>query len=107
MVVGDGQKYIAALITIDGDYFDYWKTTAGKSASATVGDLKDDPDLHAEIQKAIDDGNAAVSQAEAVRKFRVLTVEFTPESGHLTPSLKLKRNIIMKDYATDVQALYS
>ncbi|TDQ04468.1 AMP-dependent synthetase/ligase [Labedaea rhizosphaerae] len=107
MVVGDGQKYVAALITIDGEYFDYWKTTAGKAASATVADLKDDPDLHAEIQKAVDDGNAAVSQAEAVRKFRILTVEFTPESGHLTPSLKLKRNIIMKDYASDVQALYS
>ena len=107
MVVGDGQKYVAALITIDGEYFDYWKGTAGKDASATVADLRDDADLHAEIQKAIDEGNAAVSQAEAVRRFRILSDEFSPESGHLTPSLKLKRGVIMKDYAGDVQALYS
>jgi long-chain acyl-CoA synthetase len=107
LVVGDGQKYIAALITIDADYFTYWKSTAGKDANATVSDLADDPDLTAEIQKAVDEGNLAVSQAESVRKFRVLDTEFNPENGYLTPSLKLKRNIIMKDFAKEVDALYS
>ncbi|MCT2582781.1 AMP-dependent synthetase/ligase [Actinophytocola gossypii] len=107
LVVGDGQKYVAALITIDPDYFTYWKTTAGKPGSATVADLAEDPDLLAEIQQAIDDGNQAVSQAESVRRFRVLDTEFNPENGYLTPSLKLKRNVIMKDFATDVHALYN
>lgn len=107
MVVGDGQKYVAALITIDGDYFSYWKTTRGKPVGASVADLTDDPELRAEVQQAVDDGNAAVSKAESVRKFRILASEFTPENGYLTPSLKLKRNVIMKDFAGDVEALYS
>ncbi|EWC59046.1 Long-chain-fatty-acid--CoA ligase [Actinokineospora spheciospongiae] len=107
MVVGDGKKYIAALVTIDPDYFTYWKTTVGKPASATVADLVDDPQLLAEVQKAVDEGNAAVSKAESVRKFRVLATEFTPETGHLTPSLKLKRRVIMKDFGAEVDALYS
>lgn len=107
LVVGDGQKYIAALITIDQDYFSFWKSTAGKAETATVRDLVDDPDLTAEIQRAVDEGNLAVSKAESVRKFRILDTEFNPENGYLTPSLKLKRNIIMKDFAKEVEALYS
>jgi long-chain acyl-CoA synthetase len=107
LVVGDGQKYIAALITIDSDYFGYWKSTTGKDTDASVTDLASDPDLLAEIQKAVDEGNLAVSKAESVRKFRILDTEFSPENGYLTPSLKLKRNIIMKDFAGEVDALYS
>jgi long-chain acyl-CoA synthetase len=107
LVVGDGQKYIAALITIDAEYFGYWKTTVGKGAGVTVSQLADDPDLNAEIQKAVDEGNLAVSTAESVRKFRILDTEFNPENGYLTPSLKLKRNIIMKDFAKEVDSLYS
>ncbi|HVK22520.1 MAG TPA: long-chain fatty acid--CoA ligase, partial [Actinokineospora sp.] len=107
MVVGDGQKYIAALITVDPDYFTYWKTTVNKPASATVADLVDDPELVAEVQKAVDEGNAAVSTAESVRKFRILAAEFSPETGHLTPSLKLKRRVIMKDFGAEVDSLYS
>jgi len=106
-VVGDGQKYVAALITIDADYFAYWKTTAGKSDTATVSDLAEDADLLAELQRAVDEGNLAVSTAESVRRFRVLDTEFNPENGYLTPSLKLKRNVIMKDFAKEVDALYS
>ncbi|WP_018682623.1 AMP-dependent synthetase/ligase [Actinokineospora enzanensis] len=107
MVVGDGRKFIAALITVDREYFGYWKKTAGKPAEATVAELAADPDLLAEIQNAVDDGNAAVSKAESVRKFRVLATEFTPESGHLTPSLKLKRQEIMRDFKDEVEKLYS
>jgi len=107
LVVGDGQKYIAALVTIDSDYFGYWKSTTGKDSAATVRDLIDDADLNAEVQKAVDEGNLAVSKAESVRKFRILDTEFNPENGYLTPSLKLKRNIIMKDFAKEVDSLYS
>ena len=78
----------------------------GKPAGSTAASLRDDPDLLAAIQSAVDDGNAAVSKAESVRKFRVLATQFTEESGHLTPSLKLKRNVVAKDYADEVEALY-
>jgi long-chain acyl-CoA synthetase len=94
-------------VTIDADYFSYWKTTAGKTEGASVAELADDPDLNAEIQKAVDDGNLAVSTAESVRKFRILDTEFNPENGYLTPSLKLKRSVIMKDFAAEVDKLYT
>ncbi len=66
-----------------------------------------DADLRAEIQHAIDDANKAVSKAEAIKSFRILGVDFTEEGGQLTPSLKLKRAVVMKEFAADVDAIYS
>jgi len=63
--------------------------------------------LRAEIQAAIDDANRAVSQAESIRKFTVLPADWTEESGHLTPSLKLKRNVVLHDFRRDITALYA
>ena len=67
----------------------------------------EDPDVLAEMQHAVDDANKAVSKAEAIKKFRILSVDWTEESGALTPSMKLKRGVVMKEYATEVDALYS
>lgn len=58
------------------------------------------------MQRAVDDGNAAVSKAESVRKFRILPTQFTEEAGHITPSLKLKRNVVAKDFADEVESIY-
>jgi long-chain acyl-CoA synthetase len=107
MVVGDGEPFIAALITIDPDSFPMWRERAGKPADATVADLVDDADLHAEIQLAIDDANKAVSRAESIRKFVVLPEDWTEAGGQLTPSLKLKRQVVMKECADEIAALYS
>ncbi|MFJ9440686.1 AMP-dependent synthetase/ligase [Kitasatospora sp. NPDC101235] len=106
MVVGDRKPFVACLITVDPEFFPKWKELNGKPADATVADLAADPDLLAALQSAVDDGNAAVSHAEAVKKFRLLDTEFSEESGHLTPSLKLKRNVVLKDFAADVEAIY-
>jgi long-chain acyl-CoA synthetase len=107
MVVGDGRSYIACLITLDEEALGPWKQQHGKPADATTADLAQDPDLIAEIQAAVDDANKAVSRAESIRRFRVLAVDFTEHSGHLTPSLKIRRGAIMKDFAADIDALYS
>ncbi len=107
MVVGDNRPYVAALVTIDEEMLPQWKQQHGKPADATVADLKDDPDLLAEIQDAVDDANKAVSRAEAIRRFRVLTTDFTEAGGQLTPSLKLRRNVVAKECAADIEALYS
>jgi long-chain acyl-CoA synthetase len=107
MVVGDGRPFIAALITVDPEFFPTWKQLHGKPEHATVTELKDDPDLLAALQAAIDDGNAAVSHAEAVKKFRVIDTVLSEDSGHLTPSLKLKRAVVMKDFVAEVEALYA
>ncbi|GHH77972.1 long-chain-fatty-acid--CoA ligase [Kitasatospora indigofera] len=106
MVVGDRRPFIACLVTVDEDFFPRWKEINGKPATATVAELREDADLLAALQSAVDDGNAAVSHAEAVKKFRVLDTVFSEASGHLTPSLKLKRNLVLKDFAADVEALY-
>ena len=107
MVVGDNRPFIACLVTLDADALDFWKQQHGKPASATPSDLADDPELIAEVQAAVDDANKAVSRAESIRKFRILSSDFTEASGHLTPSLKVKRSVVMKDFAAEIEILYA
>jgi long-chain acyl-CoA synthetase len=107
MVIGDGKPYIACLITLDAEALEHWKQQHGRPAEATARDLADDPELLAEIQAAVDDANQAVSRAESIRKFRILDGDFTEESGHLTPSLKVRRNVVVKDFSADIEALYA
>jgi long-chain acyl-CoA synthetase len=107
IVVGDQKPFIAALVTIDEEAFPDWKGKHGKPENATVADLADDPELRSTIQEAVDEANKAVSKAEAIRSFRILAEDWTVDSGHLTPSLKVKRNVVLKDHARDVEALYS
>ncbi|GGM61445.1 long-chain acyl-CoA synthetase [Longimycelium tulufanense] len=107
MVVGDKQPFIGALITVDPEFFPAWKTQHGKPADAEVVDLIDDPDLRAEIQAAVDEANKAVSTAESIKKFRILPVDFTEAGGELTPSLKLRRNVVAKTYADQISAIYT
>jgi len=107
MVVGDGRPYIACLITIDAEALEHWKQRNGRPATASLADLADDPALVAEIQTAVDDANKAVSRAESIRRFRILRSDFTEQTGHLTPSLKVRRNVVAKDFAAEIAALYS
>jgi long-chain acyl-CoA synthetase len=106
MVVGDGRPYIACLVTLDPEALESWKRQHGKSADATVRDLAQDPELVAEVQLAVDDANKAVSRAESIRRFRILGTEFTEASGQLTPTLKLRRNVVAREFAADIEALY-
>src|SRR6202012_2352043 len=107
MVIGDGRRYVTALVTIDEEAFPAWKAKHGKPADATVADLRDSNDMIADIQAAVDDANASVSQAESIRKFRIVDGDFTQENGQLTPSLKVRRNVVAKDRAADIEALYA
>jgi len=105
-VVGDAKPYIAVLVAIDPETFAQWKADSGKPEMATVADLCDDPTLRAEIQAAVDDANKAVSKAEAIKKFAILGEDFTEAGGQLTPTLKMRRNVIMEQYAARIVALY-
>jgi long-chain acyl-CoA synthetase len=106
MVVGDAKPFIAALITIDPEAFAGWKQRNGKSAEASLGDLADDPDLTAEIDLAVKDANQAVSHAESIRKFTILPVDFTEDTGELTPTMKVKRKVVAEKFASEIEALY-
>ena len=107
MVVGDGKPFVAALITLDPEALGPWKQAHGKPADATVAALRDDPDLVADVQAAVDDANQAVSRAESIRKFRILDVDFTQEAGQLTVKLGIRRSVLLKDFGADIDALYS
>ena len=105
VVVGDGQPFIGALVTIDREAFAAWAEQHGRTGK--VAEHVDDRDLVAAVQLAVDDANAAVSQAEAIRRFVILPSEWTEEEGHLTPSLKLKRHVVLREFRAEVRALYS
>ncbi|WP_336671386.1 AMP-dependent synthetase/ligase [Tsukamurella sp. USMM236] len=107
MVVGDAQPYIAALVTIDPEAFPQWKAANGKPGSATVTDLRNDPDLVAEINKAVAAANETVSKAEAIKKVRILPEDFSEETGEMTPTMKVKRNVVSQKYADDIAELYA
>ncbi|HEX3786777.1 MAG TPA: long-chain fatty acid--CoA ligase [Pseudonocardiaceae bacterium] len=106
MVVGDKRPFIAALITIDEEFFPAWKEQHDLPRAATVADLAGNPVLLGEIQQAVDDANKAVSHAEAIKKFRILPVDFTEERGEMTPSLKLRRSVVAKTYAGEIERIY-
>ena len=106
IVVGDQKPFIAALLTIDAEMLPAWAKNNGLPA-LTVEQARTNDVVLAELQKAVDDANTAVSKAESIRKFAVLPGDFTEANGYLTPSLKLKRNVVMKDFHDDVEALYA
>jgi long-chain acyl-CoA synthetase len=106
IVVGDAQPYIACLVTLDVEALPAWAEQHDKG-DLTPAAAAEDADVTAEIQGAVDDANLAVSRAEAIKKFKILPIEWTEESGALTPSMKLKRGVVMKEHSAEVDALYS
>ena len=107
IVVGDNRPFIGALITLDEEALPGWLASKGKPAGSTPEQLRDDPELLAELRAAVDEANKAVSQAEAIKEFRVLAADFTEDNGMLTPSLKLKRSVVLKEFDADVEGLYA
>jgi long-chain acyl-CoA synthetase len=106
IVVGDQKPFIAALLTLDEEMYPAWAKNNGISG-VTFEQARTDETVLKALQAAVDDANKSVSKAESIRKFAVLEGDFTEENGYLTPSLKLKRNIVMKDFHDQVEALYS
>ncbi|HEY9390388.1 MAG TPA: AMP-dependent synthetase/ligase [Mycobacteriales bacterium] len=106
MVIGDRQPFVAALVTLDAEFLPAWLTAHGRAGDTPADELREDPALRAEIQAAVDEANRAVSRAESIREFRILSRDFTVEGGELTPSLKLRRSVILDEFAEDVSAIY-
>ena len=106
IVVGDERPYIAALITLDPEAIEEWKADVGIPAITGIPELLEDGRLRSAIQQAVDGANAAVSQAEAIKRFDILPADFTEDGGELTPTLKLKRAVVLKEYAAAVDGLY-
>ncbi|MET8223011.1 AMP-dependent synthetase/ligase [Streptomyces sp. NPDC005301] len=106
LVVGDNRPYVAALITLDPESVAHWLAVRRLPADTPLSELVTDPRLRADVQKAVDHANAAVSRAESIRAFRLVTGEFTEDNGLLTPSLKVRRHAAVAAYADEIEALY-
>ncbi|WP_054816401.1 AMP-dependent synthetase/ligase [Nocardia arizonensis] len=107
MVVGDGQPFVGALITLDPEALPGWKERNGLPADTPIETLIGNKHLVAEIDAAVAETNKKVSHAEAIKKIRILPVDWTQETGELTPKMSLKRAVVMKQYAAEVEKIYS
>jgi long-chain acyl-CoA synthetase len=106
LVVGDNRPFVAALITLDPEAMTHWLSVRGLPADTPHAELVQDERLRADIQKAVDHANLAVSRAESIRAFRLVEGEFTEDNGLLTPSLKIKRHVVTAAYAEEIEAIY-
>jgi long-chain acyl-CoA synthetase len=107
VVVGDQRPFISALITLDEEALPGWLERHHLPAGTTTAEAADHPLVLAEIQELVDGANTTVSRAEAIKVFRIVATDFTETTGHLTPSLKIKRAQVLKDYAEIVESIYS
>lgn len=107
VLIGDNRPFISAIISLDGEMLPLWLSNKGLDKTMSMAQAAKQPEVLAEIQAAIDRVNKTVSKAESIRKFIVIDRELTEDSGHLTPSLKIKREAVMRDYLPLVDDLYA
>ncbi|MBN9215963.1 MAG: long-chain fatty acid--CoA ligase [Microbacterium sp. SCN 70-200] len=107
VVVGDQKPFIAALVTLDPEMLPTWLANNDLPAEMSLTEAANNPKVRAEVQRAIDIANKGVSRAESIRKFTILDTEWTEASGHLTPKMSIKRNVILKDFAGAIEDLYT
>ncbi|NUP59140.1 MAG: long-chain fatty acid--CoA ligase [Pseudarthrobacter sp.] len=107
LVVGDNRPFIGALVTLDQEALPGWLQRHGLPADTSLEAAADNPVLKAAVQDLITAANTSVSQAEAIKSFRIVAADFTEASGHLTPSMKVKRGQVMKDFEDVIEEMYS
>jgi long-chain acyl-CoA synthetase len=105
LVVGDRRPFIACLVTLDPEMLPTWLANSGQPPLDPAEAAQNEA-VRADVQRGVDFANELVSKAEAIKKFRILGVDFTEQAGHLTPKLSIKRHVVMKEFADDVEALY-
>ena len=106
LVIGDGEPFISALITLDKEMLPQWLRNHGLAAMDVV-EASSHPQVLAALDRAVARTNRAVSRAESIRTFRVLATDFTEANGLLTPSLKVKRGPVMEAHADVIADIYS
>lgn len=106
VVVGDKKPFVSALVSLDAEMLPTWLANHGGDSQLTIEKAATDPLVLNEIQRAIDKVNKNFSTAESIRKFVVIPSELTEGSGHLTPSLKIKREAVARDFAKEIAEIY-
>ncbi|MDO9354936.1 MAG: long-chain fatty acid--CoA ligase, partial [Solirubrobacteraceae bacterium] len=105
MMHGDRRAYPVALITLDPETAPGWAEQNGLPTD--LAELAKDPKTIAEVQRVLDDANAHYAPVEQIKKFTILPADFSQETGELTPTLKVKRNVVEQMYAQELDALYA
>ncbi|MGW4872392.1 AMP-dependent synthetase/ligase [Streptomyces chartreusis] len=106
LVVGDNRPFVGALITLDPEALTHWLAVRKMPADTPPAEVIRDPRMRADVQRAVDYANEAVSRAESIRAFVLVEGEFNEDNGMLTPSLKVKRHAVTKAYADEIETLY-
>lgn len=106
VVIGDQRPFVSALISLDPEMLPIWLGNNGGDRTMSLAEAATSPLVIAEVQKAIDRVNKNFSQAESIRKFVIIGQELSEETGHLTPSLKIKREIVQRDFSPAIEELY-
>ncbi|PMC75763.1 MULTISPECIES: long-chain fatty acid--CoA ligase [unclassified Brachybacterium] len=106
IVIGDQKPFVSAILTLDEEMLGTWLSN-NDLPSMSVAEAARDERIRAELQTAVDAANTSVSRAESIRVFEVIDTDFTEENGYLTPSMKLKRNVVVKDLAEVIDKIYS
>jgi long-chain acyl-CoA synthetase len=106
VVIGDQRPFVAALLSLDPEMLPVWLSNNGEKSDLSLSQAAKNPRVLAELQKSVDEVNATVSNAEAIKKFAVIESELTEESGHLTPSMKIKREVVTRDFAPIIEEIY-
>ncbi len=106
VVLGDQRPFISALVTLDEEALPRWARAHGLPAGISMEDAIVHDTVTAAVQRAVDKANESVSHAESIKAFRIVPTDFTESSGHLTPSLKIKRSQVLKDFDTMVEEIY-
>lgn len=106
LIVGDGKPFIGVLVTLDEEELKRWKANRNIPQNRKTSDLAQDPALRAEVQDAINMANATVSRAEAIKKFRILDRDLSEQHDEMTPTMKVKRNVVFECFRDDIDKLY-
>lgn len=106
LIVGDGKPFIGVLVTLDEDELARWKADRNIPEHRKLAELALDASLRAEVQDAINMANATVSHAEAIKKFRILDRDLSEKDNEMTPTMKVKRNVVFERFSEDIDKLY-
>lgn len=106
VVVGDDRPCVGALITLDPEFLAHWRSAPALQGDAPGREAREENALREEIARAVAAANSAVSRSESIRVHRVLPTPFDTSNGLLTPSMKLRRDAIVRHYAAEIDAMY-
>ncbi len=106
LVHGDGRSYLVALLVLDAELAPAWAAARGIEAGSPAG-LARHPAVREEVARAVEAANARLNRTEQIKRYRLLTEEWGPETGELTPSLKLRRKVVREKYGALIDGLYA